>query len=301
MLFEHVCLLFMSIGIILIIVGTILYIKNENDSKKASEDRQIVLRNQRMQRVKSLQRVQEKYKKIARHKSKYFTKGKFSISPDTECVKAEDQTLASTYKTECDRLTVIGDNLKTTYSEYTGIIKMLDPVIINLKEISNKLTEFIKYKTCDTYCHDKYPESKYYPDENICKCENPYFNSGGICVKCESPNVWENGICTPKCVDGYTYNNGICECVLPNTIIDGKCIDITEIKKFIDDVKILTDSITNHTPYNYKINPLLDEEVCNPNPSSSNKNRNGCNCTRSWECDSDWCMNSICETKPTSL
>ena len=51
MLFEHICLLFMAIGIILIIVGTILYIKNENDSKKASEDRQIVLRNQRMQRL----------------------------------------------------------------------------------------------------------------------------------------------------------------------------------------------------------------------------------------------------------
>ena len=34
MLFEHVCILFMSIGIIIYIVGTILYIKNNNQVSK---------------------------------------------------------------------------------------------------------------------------------------------------------------------------------------------------------------------------------------------------------------------------
>lgn len=180
---------------------------------------------------------------------------------------------------------------------------MLDPVIIELKEISKSLTEFIKYKTCDTYCPATYPESKYYPEENICKCEDPYFNSAGICVKCEEPNHWDNGICTPKCVDGYTYNNGICECVLPNTIHNGKCMNITDIEKFIADVKLLTYNITNNNPYKYNTNPLLEvlEVICKPYPSLDDKNPNGCNCGHSWDCESEYCLNAICENNPNNI
>ena len=255
MLFEHVCLLFMSIGIILIIVGNILYIKNENDSKKASEDRQIVLRNQRMQRLQRLQN-KKRVRKIINKLSTY------------TCITQSDKLKASDFKNRSDVLKIEGDRLLIDYNNYEELKTLINNAISILNKISDELDLFIGTVLCDDqYCSNKYNNSIYNETDNSCECDKnkKYTNIDGVCTECKSPNIFNDGICFSNCNTPFIYENGACICPSPYVLNSkNECVDPQEVSDFIDAVnKLNMDISTDHINPNIEPKPELSKITIN--------------------------------------